>query len=1103
MRTKSSIGPASFKPSEFMRGRRPHLFSDSHSEIVTELQRDVFDYQLETLTSRKEETKFEHFARKLAEKEICPNLLPQTGPTGGGDSKVDAETYAVSEEIAERWYTGIDQSAARERWAFAFSAKRDWQPKVKSDVEKIVKTGRGYARIFFISNQYVPDKKRAELEDELSREYETRVQILDRTWIIEKVFGNNRTALAIDALGIAGLANQKQAVRGPKDIERENDLRLLDEQIDDIPRYEGVQYQLAEDCLETAMLARGLGRPRAEVEGRFDRAERIADKVDHQQQRLRIAYARAWTAFWWSDDFDEFNKLYGRVEDLAKNTEQADDAELLFNLWQVLRSSVAQGALSPDAAQLESRTSVLKSTLDRLGGNPDRPNNAAIARTSRLLVDLAENIANKNGAAQALQGLKELAVSSEQLANYPIETLSDMLAEIGDAFAGNAAFDDLFEAVTEILSRRRGEGQAGEAYLLRGIQKLKADLPYEAIRFLGRAQHKLAKREYRIELVKSLAVASAAYEEVGLLWAARSSLIIAAHYALSEFHESGQIISPAVLIAEKIVWLELRIGRVPSVLAWSELADVLSRHLEAAEGPRVGAGDQRQSRDIVTGMLLLRSTLMQLCSLDFLVLVLQRLDLFSASMSLMYALGYEERLRKDEWLKPDESSAQVLDFFCKLLAHEEASSMLPERPEFLIDEDVTLSTTIFGCHISVIAENQPHSLYLAEAIIGSLEAFLATSLNEGIFPHRETFTVSIRAAGASFPDPGREDVSTNHLRISHSIPTHGDSREAQSAYSDWMMETVLQILTKVAIVDDIDAFMAKVVGDERGFERSINNAHVATLMTNIMGPNPKLRLRDWRTGFDGESFPLLRTEPWNSKCPRREETEQKAPSGDPVFGEGEPPPELLDRERGKHADMRVSSFIDTPLWDKATWRGTFFGISNPDDPPLFGLAFKEKDAAVAIFAEWRRRLGKIDRKDELRICILTGIDKSNPAAYRVVVTTKPAFKNDKKLIVIALRSNTMEPRDSRNLDMFLKAYARVGKYFLLPAHLIDDSQQPELLMEYWIGKTELTVRPAWQVGLNDPDMMALRPNDDPILPPDVNDPPVLRALTRIRTMRSE
>lgn len=35
---------------------------------------------------------------------ICPNLLPQTDPTGGGDSKVDSETYPVSSEISDKWY---------------------------------------------------------------------------------------------------------------------------------------------------------------------------------------------------------------------------------------------------------------------------------------------------------------------------------------------------------------------------------------------------------------------------------------------------------------------------------------------------------------------------------------------------------------------------------------------------------------------------------------------------------------------------------------------------------------------------------------------------------------------------------------------------------------------------------------------------------------------------------------------------------------------------------------------------------------------------------------------------------------------------------------
>jgi len=80
MRQAPNIGD--FKPSEFMRARRPQLFSDSVIHQELQLSPQVFENHLETLTNRKQENDFEHFCRKLAEKELCPNLAPQTGPTG-------------------------------------------------------------------------------------------------------------------------------------------------------------------------------------------------------------------------------------------------------------------------------------------------------------------------------------------------------------------------------------------------------------------------------------------------------------------------------------------------------------------------------------------------------------------------------------------------------------------------------------------------------------------------------------------------------------------------------------------------------------------------------------------------------------------------------------------------------------------------------------------------------------------------------------------------------------------------------------------------------------------------------------------------------------
>lgn len=145
MASGGPIAPAApFSPKAFLRPRRPELFSDSALETAGALDRSLLEYQLETLTKRSQGTDFEHFARKLAEKEICPNLIPHTGPTGGGDSKVDTETYAVADALALAWFVSTGREAAQERWAFAFSAKEDWRSKVNSDIKKIAETQRSY-----------------------------------------------------------------------------------------------------------------------------------------------------------------------------------------------------------------------------------------------------------------------------------------------------------------------------------------------------------------------------------------------------------------------------------------------------------------------------------------------------------------------------------------------------------------------------------------------------------------------------------------------------------------------------------------------------------------------------------------------------------------------------------------------------------------------------------------------------------------------------------------------------------------------------------------------------------------------------------------------
>src|ERR1039457_819192 len=134
---------AEFSPRDFLRARRPENFSDSAPNEKPILDRSLLEYHLATITSRSQETDFATFARHMAERAICPNFLPQTGTTGGGDSQVDRERYPVADTIPHGWYEGIGREAASERWGFAVSAKKNWRDKVCPDVAKAAEAGRG------------------------------------------------------------------------------------------------------------------------------------------------------------------------------------------------------------------------------------------------------------------------------------------------------------------------------------------------------------------------------------------------------------------------------------------------------------------------------------------------------------------------------------------------------------------------------------------------------------------------------------------------------------------------------------------------------------------------------------------------------------------------------------------------------------------------------------------------------------------------------------------------------------------------------------------------------------------------------------------------
>lgn len=623
-------------PTEFMRERRPELFSDSVGVENLILERSRLEYHLQSLTSRSEEKQFEHYCRKLCEKLICPNMRPQTGPTGGGDSKVDSDTHAVAASITERRYVGQADEKGEAFYAFAFSAMRDWARKLKVDVASIVSTGRPYTRIYFVSNQLIPDKRKGKAEDELSRKYGIPVTVLDGTWLVDKTLSAKHTNIAVATLGIGDFEKMRSKNIGTKDFGRAKRLQELETQIVDPQRYGPAHYQLVEDCIEAALLDRGLGSPRDEVSGRFERAIRLAEKFGARVQLLRAKYLETWTNYWWFDDLAALRT--GFLDLTSEFLEDATvwDLDYLVNLAIAVRSSCRLDGFEPSQAH-QATVKRIVDALEVLAARTGQPTQAAWARTLLMFLKLLDAVKDSERAglyAQFRQILKDVVFLPE----YPINSLLNWLAVLLELTPMDNELARVGEDVANVKSTRAGVSAKVEVRVKLAINHLERDEPYEAISQLGQAQSAL--RQYRSidDQAWLWRLCSHAYKKAGLKWAARSTLVCATNTVFNDFLQEGELSPRAVGHAYDLMWRDIELGNIPVALQWLDLWDTLHRALKLQDGP-----DTREDMPVQAGFALaaFRSNDAELADLAALPEIFQAFSLPFPTDAALTALGYE------------------------------------------------------------------------------------------------------------------------------------------------------------------------------------------------------------------------------------------------------------------------------------------------------------------------------------------------------------------------------------------------------------------------------------------------------------------------------
>jgi len=1019
-------------PSEFMRQLRPDEFSDSGSEPAFILEAYELEQRLEYVTARNETHDFEIFCRKLCERIICPNLKLATGPEGGGDSKADSETFAVADEIANLHYVG-EANSGGERWAFAFSAKKQWQQKARSDIEGIAGTGRPYTKVFVVTSRYGRSKDIAKIQDELSAKFGFRVEILDRSWIVDRILNQGHQDLAVDYLGV-GKRNEKARV-GPADYARSQQLEDLEKAIQDPAAYEGVEAQRATDALLAATLSKELERPRFETDGRLDRAIRLADRSGSLSQRIEARYQRLWTGFYWFDDFDLLEREFDAFAELALGSPAARHAERVANLLQCLISAVAQGYRPAEVVRLDERRGPLVDRLEFFAGEKDRPNNALEARTTLLMLDVTTTAFDRSeDRAPPWQEAGSILEAAAGLAEYDADRLSQLVDGVGPLGAKDPAYGELVDQLAEFMGKRAGEGESGRI-LLRRASRLDASADrLERIRLLGRATHQLTKREYAEELIEASYMLAVAYQGIGMLWAARAAALFAVASIIADSehdtHPSVTLV-PAFML---LTWIDIELRLLPETLDAIRMINGCRKMLPLDDESKARVDDRLKQMDGVLASQFLNSSAEDLDAMAALPSVLEQLGLPMCCGALLYVLGYVERLGERQ---PEEEPEGGLEETFARVTNQPAGD-LRGRPLLTgSPEPHSIETRVIGMRVVVHVPGSDSSILAAQTLLAVIDTLFATTIGLRIGAFVERFDIDlVESTDATAPSV---DFDQKRMRATLHWPsgsTPADHLGENGTHSQFLLLSTLMLLA-TSTSDGQKISLENLFRQESLLERV--SAAVASSNSRIRSMNSQAsRLAEW-DALSLETFPPKQDRPVMVRVPDSDPEEEK----------------VSERyAAGDHRSVEVRSILDIPQWERAGWIGVMLGLEY--DLPIIGLHFEDRDAGREIFERWRERFGARDADGAIHVAILRELPGRPPSHYAVLLM--PGAKPEEgTLMSMPSRLKLLEPDVDTNLRRFLENYPAGGSYILVPGY-VKESGELELMKDLAILKHDLSIR---------------------------------------------
>ena len=1037
---------------EFYRRGRPECYSDSEIRYEVPLTRELFDLQLERLSTNKKQSEFENFIVAVVRRLITPNIKPQTGPDGGGDGKVDAETYEVSDDVSDKWYSDECGAHGKEKWAFAISCKSKWKEKIISDVKKAVETNRGYTRILCFSSRPIKANLRVELEAALSKEHAVRVDIFDETWCRDAVFQCGCLDVALEKLGFSDEYKRKHVRVGSRDLKRKERLDEIEKVIQ--KPIDGLNTVYVDALAEACILSRALGRPRTEVEGKFSRAVRECERHGTVPQLFNIIYDHAWTSLFWFEDCDAAYKDYEKLKPFVEADCSVARLEKLTNLLTVMTAAARMGVTSVDLSDEYGYIETLEKMVEH---DPQRQSCALFLKLQRETQALIWETRDEAGLKTRLKALKPLMKSASMNLEIGFESHYNILKELSNRFGGNPAYEEYLDDLADVIAKRDSEVAAARVRFDRAQSHFDACRWKDAIRQLSFCLYAFEKEFCWDELIQSSGMMGLSLWAMRLPYSAEAYLVKAAFLLVKKYRSTGDIPHRLISTLSTLCDIELLLGRLVMYLNWRRLLNMLASN--------DGFDKEQHFMDHMCRQDCLWACRFVVCDMNdsqyaSLPDVLDRNGLCISSAQLRYSLGYAENV-----------DAEMLEELKKWQQEFIDQSVLDQ---FLGDINIAckglvcLQTTVKNFTFSVEYENGCELQYVAEVFLASMESLMCTYDEFEILPRNRL--IKIRAV---LTDDTTElkalDADDEYLLVV------GKQRFLEDALWNCVARFIAYLFARNAICcDDMAAWFKKRQQGERMIDRVSILQHTRVAMIGVLGESFKSKIEDWIERGDRIYSAKARI---------------KVP----------PHMKYENREQRTAEIFYVSKY--SGAWDEAGWLGSFFGMQS-GAPPYFGLVFRNVYKVSPVIDEWGVRISK--GETPIKIYIIRGISAQNPMMYRIGIVPGDLRENSSsgRCLISECKRHTLTPKTQDLLNAFERDYREYGECWLMACE--GDENSGGTIPKKFTKRilfNNVEFKDAWTIGNHDEACSAIGPDDDPLIPVEhEHDAPVLAVLEMHRKL---